>query len=199
MIAQIEGPVVSVGLDSAVISVGGLGLRVFVTPATLGGLRAGRTARLVTSLVVREDSLTLYGFADESEREVFETLQGASGVGPRLARAVLATLGPDDVRRAVADEDLATLTRVPGVGKKVAQRMVLELAGKLGGPVAPAAGATGVADPRRTQIVAALTGLGWNERAAADAVETVTADPGYATAPPPALLKACLQLLGRVS
>lgn len=198
MIAQVEGPVVSVGLDSAVIAVGGLGLRVLATPATLVTLRAGVTARLATSLVVREESLTLYGFATEAERGVFETLQTASGVGPRLAQAVLAVLGPDDIRRAVSDADLATLTRVPGIGKKVAQRMVLELGDKLGAPGGAAAGA-GPAEDHRAQVVEALTGLGWNERTATEAYDTVSAEPELAGAQLPALLKACLQVLGRVS
>ena len=96
----------------------GVGLSVHCTPGTLAGLRVGEQARLATSLVVREDSLTLYGFADDDEKHLFELLQTASGVGPRLAQAVLAVHGPDTVRKAIANADLTTLTRVPGIGKK---------------------------------------------------------------------------------
>ena len=118
--------------DGAVVEVGGVGLSVQCTPATLAALRIGEQAHLPTSLVVREDSLTLYGFADEDERVVFELLQTASGVGPRLAQAMLAVHGPDTLRRAVASEDLAALTQVPGIGRKGAQRIVLELKDRLG-------------------------------------------------------------------
>ena len=120
--------------DGAVIDVGGVGLLVQCTPGTLAGLRTGERARVATSLVVREDALTLYGFASEDERNTFELLQTASGVGPRLALAMLAVFTPDALRRAVATEDLAALTTVPGIGRKGAQRIVLELAGRLGSP-----------------------------------------------------------------
>ncbi len=134
MIAHLTGSVAAVAPDGAVIDVGGVGLLVQCTPGTLAGLRAGERATVATSLVVREDSLTLYGFASEDERNTFELLQTASGVGPRLAQAMLAVLTPDALRRAVAAEDLATLTSVPGIGRKGAQRIVLELAGRLGAP-----------------------------------------------------------------
>jgi len=145
MIAHVAGPVAAVAPEGAVIDVGGIGLLVQCTPGTLARLRLGEQARVATSLVVREDSLTLYGFASEDERNTFELLQTASGVGPRLAQAMLAVLTPDALRRAVAAEDLATLTSVPGIGRKGAQRIVLELAGRLGAPgelpgSAPAAG-----------------------------------------------------------
>ena len=128
MIASVHGTVLAVRLDAAVVEVGGVGLLVQATPTTLAGLRVGSTARLATSLVVREDSLTLFGFADADEREVFEVVQTVSGVGPRLALAMLAVHTPDGLRRAVAAEDLAALQRVPGIGRKGAQRIVLELA-----------------------------------------------------------------------
>ncbi len=130
MIAHVDGTVFSVTPDGAVVDVGGVGLAVQCTPATLARLRPGERARVPTSLVVREDALTLYGFADEDERTVFELLQTASGVGPRLALAMLGVHSPDALRRAVATEDLAALMMVPGVGKKGAQRIVLELAGR---------------------------------------------------------------------
>ncbi|MFY9887609.1 MAG: Holliday junction branch migration protein RuvA, partial [Streptosporangiaceae bacterium] len=110
MIAHVAGPVAAVAPEGAVIDVGGIGLLVQCTPGTLARLRLGEQARVATSLVVREDSLTLYGFASEDERNTFELLQTASGVGPRLAQAMLAVLTPDALRRAVAAEDLATLT-----------------------------------------------------------------------------------------
>ena len=177
MIAFVAGRVASLGADTAVVEVGGVGLAVRCTPATLAGLRPGEPARLSTHLVVREDELTLYGFADDDERTVFETVQTVSGVGPRLAQAILAVLAPDDVRRAVAGEDLATLTKVPGIGKKGAQRLVLELRDKLGAPLGSAT-ATAVAripaqDGWRAQLADALTGLGWAAREAEAAVDAV--------------------------
>src|SRR5258707_14830552 len=141
MIAHVDGTVSSVAPDGAVIDVGGVGLLVQCTPGTLAGLRTGERARVATSLVVREDALTLYGFASDDERDVFELVQTASGVGPRLALAMLASFSPDGLRQAIAAEDVAALTRVPGIGRKGAQRIVLELAGRAGPPAAPAGGA----------------------------------------------------------
>src|SRR3954453_17760087 len=134
MIAFVRGPVAAIGVDSAVVEVGGVGLQVFCDPGTLAGLRPGQEARISTSMVVREDSLTLYGFADDDAKSTFELLQTASGVGPRLAQAALAVLSPDQLRQAVATEDLAVLVKVPGIGKKGAQRIVLELKDKIGAP-----------------------------------------------------------------
>ena len=177
MIASLSGEVASVRLDRAVLEVGGVGLLLHATPATLAGLRVGATARLATSLVVREDALTLFGFADAEEREIFETVQTVSGVGPRLALAMLAVHTPDGLRRAVLDEDFKALQRVPGIGLKGAQRIVLELKDRIGAPAsvtAPAAAVFG--GDRRDQVVEALVGLGWNARAAGDAVSTVLED-----------------------
>lgn len=177
MIASIQGTVLAVRLDSAVLAVGGVGLLVQATPTTLAGLRVGNAATLSTTLVVREDSLTLYGFADDDERDVFEVVQTVSGVGPRLALAMLAVHTPDGLRRAVADEDLAALQRVPGIGRKGAQRIVLELGDRLGAPAvrAAAAGPAPAVAPsdRRDQVVEALIGLGWQARTAQDAVASV--------------------------
>lgn len=177
MIASVHGTVQAVRLDAAVVEVGGVGMLVQATPATLAGLRVGQTATLHTSLVVREESLTLFGFADDDEREVFEVLQSVSGVGPRLALAMLAVHTPDGLRRAVAGEDLAALKRVPGIGQKGAQRIVLELADRLGAPapvgVPGSGGGTAAPADRRDQVVEALVGLGWNQKAAQDAVATV--------------------------
>ena len=174
MIASVGGTVQAVRLDAAVVEVGGVGMLVQATPATLAGLRVGQHATLHTSLVVREDSLTLYGFADADEREVFEIVQTVSGVGPRLALAMLAVHTPDGLRRAVADEDFNALQRVPGIGRKGAQRIVLELGDRLGSP-APSVGVHVAVSPgdHRDQVVEALVGLGWQAKTAQDAVSTV--------------------------
>jgi holliday junction DNA helicase RuvA len=201
VIASVRGPVTAVGPDGAVVEVGGVGLTVHCTPGTLARLRVGEPARLATSLVVREDSLTLYGFADDDERSLFELLQTASGVGPRLAQAILAVLPPAQVRLAIAGSDLRTLTRVPGIGRKGAERLVVELRDRLG-PAAdaaePAAGAAPVTpvQPWREQVGQALVGLGWSAREAEEAVSAV-ADQAAAGADVPALLRAALRLLGR--
>src|SRR5258707_3738757 len=134
MIAHVDGTVSSVAPDGAVVDVGGVGLLVQCTPGTVAGLRTGEPARVATSLVVREDALTLYGFAAEDERNTFELLQTASGVGPRLALAMLAVFSPDALRRAVAAEDLAALTMVPGIRREGGQRVVLEVPGPLRSP-----------------------------------------------------------------
>ena len=200
MIASVHGRVAAVGPDGAVVEVGGVGLAVACTPGTLARLRVGEPARLSTSLVVREDSLTLYGFADDDERSLFELLQTASGVGPRLAQAVLAVHPPNEVRRAVATADLTALTRVPGIGKKGAERLVLELRDRIGsvdaGPAADGftAAVTPVA-PWRDQVRHALVGLGWTVREAEEAV-TAVAPEADAGADVPALLRSALRALG---
>jgi holliday junction DNA helicase RuvA len=201
VIASVAGTVLSVSPTAAVVEVGGVGLLVQCTPATLAGLAVGEPARLATALVVRETELTLYGFADADERDVYETLQGAAGVGPKLAQAVLGVLDPDEVRRAVADEDLTALTRVPGVGRKGAQRIVLDLKDKLGPPVggAPARPAAGrvLPAPRTAaeQVADALGGLGYSTREAEDAVAAVLAGDGSDTDDVSALLRAALAVL----
>lgn len=171
MISSLTGTVAAVGLDHAVLDVGGVGFACQAAPSTLAGLRTGSDATLQTVLVVREDSLTLYGFTDRDEREVFLTVQTVGGVGPKLALAIIAVLTPEELRQAVSNDDLAALQKVPGIGKKVAQRLVLELSGKLGEPAgtAPAAPA-GAVDP---DVVAALVQLGWNEKNAVAAVHAV--------------------------
>ncbi|MCB7137615.1 Holliday junction branch migration protein RuvA [Cellulosimicrobium marinum] len=206
MIASLSGTVTSVHLDRAVLEVGGVGYLVHATPATLAGLRVGESARLATSLVVREDSFTLFGFADDDERSVFETVQTVSGVGPRLALAMLAVHTPDALRRAVAGADIAALVRVPGIGNKGAQRIALELGDKLGAPTgsdapagAAAVGTAPAAEDRRDQVVEALVGLGWNVKAADDAVATVLAQAGVdvvEAADVAGALRAALRVLG---
>jgi holliday junction DNA helicase RuvA len=200
VIASVQGRVAAVGPDGAVVEVGGVGLAVSCTPGVLARLRVGDSARLATSLVVREDSLTLYGFADDDERSLFELLQTASGVGPRLAQAILAVHPPNEVRRAVATADLTALTRVPGIGKKGAERLVLELRDRLSGPETTATGNGSAASvtpvaPWREQVRHALVGLGWTAREAEDAVAAVAPE-ADAGADIPALLRSALRALG---
>jgi holliday junction DNA helicase RuvA len=204
MIAHLNGPVAAVAPDGAVIEVGGVGLLVQCTPGTLAGLRVGERARVATSLVVREDSLTLYGFATDDERNTFELLQTATGVGPRLAQAMLAVLTPDALRRAVAGEDLAMLTSVPGIGRKGAQRIVLELAGRLGSPIGDghvaAAGLPAATGPAwRDQVRAGLVSLGWQAREADQAISAVEPEfaDGQDEVSVSVALKAALRVLGR--
>jgi holliday junction DNA helicase RuvA len=197
MISSVHGVVFRIGLDHAVVEVGGVGLAVHATPGTLAGLRRGEPARLATTLVVREDSLTLFGFADDAERELFTLLQTVAGVGPRLALAVLAVHDPDTLRRALSGSDVQTLTRVPGIGPKVAQRMVLELKDKVGRPAAAVAApaAANGSSPRRDEVVEALLGLGFTAKpaeAAVDAALATSADADSST-----LLRSALTTLGR--
>ncbi|MFF8837811.1 Holliday junction branch migration protein RuvA [Streptomyces sp. NPDC015130] len=207
MIAFVSGPVAALAPSTAVIEVGGVGMAVQCTPNTLSALRIGQEARLATSLVVREDSLTLYGFADDDERQVFELLQTASGVGPRLAQAMLGVHSPDALRVAVSTGDEKALTAVPGIGKKGAQKLLLELKDKLGAPL----GSSGTLGAQRAaagpapwteQLSAALIGLGYASREAEEAVGAVTPQAEAAlaetgTAPVPQLLRAALQTLNR--
>jgi len=179
VIAYVRGSVASVGAGSAVVDVAGIGLELQCAPGTLAGLRVGHPATLAATLVVREDSMTLYGFADEDERSVFEILQTVSGVGPRLAQSVLAALTPDTLRRAVAAEDLTALMKVSGVGRKGAQRLVLELKDRLGSPVGDIVdlGAGSAAAPSwEGQVREALIGLGWSPREADAALAVVAED-----------------------
>jgi Holliday junction DNA helicase RuvA len=201
VIAFVSGPVAALAPDTAVIEVGGIGMAVQCAPNTLAALRVGQPARLATSLVVREDSLTLYGFADDDERQVFELLQTVSGVGPRLAQTMLAVHAPDALRAAVAAGDEKALTAVPGIGKKGAQRLLLELKDRLGAPVGaavPAAPGAGAAASWRDQLHAALLGLGYAAREADDAVAAVTPQAEAAASPDlGTLLRAALQTLNR--
>ena len=201
MIAFVSGQVAAAGPDGAVIDVHGVGFAVQCTPATLAGLRVGDQATVPTSLVVREDSLTLFGFADDDERTVFGLLQTASGVGPRLALAMLAVHTPNTLRHAVAAEDLAALTKVPGIGKKGAQRIILELKDRLGGPIGVGAGdvrAPARAETWRGQVQAGLINLGWSAKEADAAVDAVATDlDGTETPPVAALLKSALKKLSR--
>ncbi|MGH3351363.1 MAG: Holliday junction branch migration protein RuvA [Nocardioides sp.] len=180
MIASVRGRVAAVSLSTVVVEVGGIGVELLCTPNTLATLRTGEEAHLPTSLVVREDSLTLFGFTDTDERTLFELLQTASGVGPKLAQAMLAVLSPDGIRLAISAEDAKTLTKVPGIGQKGAQRVILELKDRIGTPTgtasAPAASTTSA--PWRDQVSEALLGLGYNARDADKAVTTIEPEAG---------------------
>jgi Holliday junction DNA helicase RuvA len=196
VIASVSGTVTALQPDGVVVRVGGVGLAVQTTPGTKARLRVGEEAVLATSLVVREDSLTLYGFAEDEERELFELLQTSSGVGPRLAQAVLTVHTPDAVRRALLTEDLTALTLVPGIGRKGAQRMVLELKDKVVGVTAAPPLATQAG--WRDTLGQALTGLGFGPADAdATVVRLAEAHPDAGDADVPELLREALALLGR--
>jgi Holliday junction DNA helicase RuvA len=198
MIASVRGVVAAIAPDSAVIEVGGVGLQLQCSPGTLAGLRTGAETRLAASLVVREDSLTLYGFADDDEKQLFELLQTASGVGPRLAQAVLAVHHPDAVRRAISGGDIAALTRVPGIGKKGAERLVLELRDRIG-PVGVATGTAGgvLSGEWQEQVRQGVLALGWSASQADQAVAAVAETVDGEVPPVPVLLRQAIRLLGR--
>lgn len=180
MISSVRGQVTAIGLDHAVVEVGGVGLAVQATPHTLAALRRGEEAALATALVVREDSLTLFGFADTAARDLFRLLQTVSGIGPRLALAALAVLEPDKLCAAVADGNITILTQVPGIGRKGAERLIVELRDKVGA-LAPDAGAPAAgAGQVRASVVEALVGLGFAARQAEQAVDGVLAEDGAA-------------------
>jgi holliday junction DNA helicase RuvA len=180
MIASLSGVVDHVGLDRVVVVVGGVGMLVHTTPATAAACRLGSGTQLSTTLVVREDSLTLFGFTTDDEREMFETVQSVSGVGPRIALAMLSVMGPQDLRVALSEGDTKALTKVPGIGAKSAERLVLELRDKVGrargGAATSAAPSSATASSGwADQVTEALTGLGYSARQAADAVTKVAA------------------------
>ena len=208
MIASLRGTVLSVGLTNAVIETGGVGMSIQATPTTLSGLRVGEETLVHTEMVVREDSLTLFGFADTDERNSFRTLMSAKGVGAKLALAMLAVHTPNALRRAIASQDVAALTRVPGLGPKGAQRVILDVADKLGpvtgddlGAAQSAQGVEAMSDggpEPHADVVAALVQLGWNEASAHQAVSSVTADAADGGQEPDmaAVLRASLRWVG---
>lgn len=180
MISSLSGVVQHAGLDRVVVVVGGVGLLVHTTPATAAACRTGSTAELSTTLVVREDALTLFGFPTVDERDMFETVQSVSGVGPRIALAMLSVLGPQDLRVALSQGDTKALTKVPGIGAKSAERLVLELRDKVArvsGAGATSAASTTTPHPGGwdDQVLEALTSLGYSARQASEAVAKVGA------------------------
>jgi len=197
MIAFVRGRVAAVTLSSAVVEVGGIGLELMCTPGTLATLRTGQEATLPTSMVVREDSLTVFGFLDDDEKSIFELVQTASGVGPKVAQAITAVLAPDDLRRAIAGDDVKTLTRVPGIGQKGAQRIILELKDRIGPPTGGApVGLPASTEPWRGQVHQGLVGLGWSTKDADTAVDAVADQAGEAP-DVGALLRAALRSLSK--
>jgi Holliday junction DNA helicase RuvA len=197
MIAFVRGRVAALTLSSAVLEVGGVGLELMCTPGTLATLRTGESATLPTSMVVREDSLTLFGFVDDDEKQTFELVQTASGVGPKVAQSMLAVLSPDDLRRAIAADDVKTLTRVPGIGQKGAQRIILELKDRIGAPTGVRQSSVSVGDaPWRDQVHQGLVGLGWPVRDAEKAVDAVAPQAGDVP-DVAALLRAALRTLSK--
>ncbi len=194
MISSVRGQVLSIGLDHAVVEVGGVGLAVRATPATLATMRSGTEAVLSTSLVVREDSLTLFGFADTEARDLFGLLQTVSGIGPRIAMATLAVLDPAQLRAALADGNVTVLTQVPGIGRKGAERLIIELRDKVGALPAAAAAPTPSGNVRGS-VVEALVGLGFAARQAEQAVDAALAGNGHG-ADQSAVLRTALATLG---
>jgi holliday junction DNA helicase RuvA len=195
MIASIRGEVCEVALDHVVIEACGVGYRVNATPSTLATLRRGTDARLVTAMIVREDSMTLYGFSDSDSRDLFQTLLSVSGVGPRLAMATLAVHEASALRKILSDGDVTALTRVPGIGKRSAERMVLELRDKVG-HVAQVAGVPATnGHAVRSPVVEALVSLGFAAKQSEEATDKVLADESDATTS--SALRAALSLLGK--
>jgi Holliday junction DNA helicase RuvA len=193
VIASVRGEVLDVALDHVVIEAAGVGYKLMATPSTLATLRRGSEARLITAMIVREDSMTLYGFPDAEARDLFLTLLGVSGVGPKIALATLAVYDAPALRRALADGDVTALTRVPGIGKRGAERMVLELRDKMG--AAPEARVNGHAV--RVPVVEALVGLGFAVKQAEEATSKVLANEPEATTS--TALRAALSVLGNTT
>jgi Holliday junction DNA helicase RuvA len=194
MIASMRGEVLDVALDHVVIEAAGVGYKLMATPSTLAALRRGSEARLITAMIVREDSMTLYGFPDADARDLFLTLLGVSGVGPKIALAALAVYDAQALRHALADGDVVALTRVPGIGKRGAERMVLELRDKIG-PVGTSPSASVNGRSVRGPVVEALVGLGFAAKQAEEATDKVLTGDGDATTS--SALRAALSLLGK--
>ena len=202
MIASLRGTVLTIGLDHAVIECAGVGYKFLATPVTLGSLRRGEEATVLTSMVVKEDSMTLYGFGNDEDREMFHVLQSVSGLGPKLAVAALSVMGAGQLAAAISSGDAKTLQSIPGVGKRMAERLALELKDKVS-VFAPQAGAgevtTGtsavVNAPVVEQVVEALVGLGFSDKAARPVVESIVeTDPAAETS---TVLRGALAQLGR--
>jgi Holliday junction DNA helicase RuvA len=177
MISHLSGSIIDVRLNQLVIDVSGIGYQVTVAPELAAESRVGEKISLHTSLVVREDSWTLYGFSNADAKSLFEQLQSVTGIGPKVASALLAVYGPEELRTAIASQDNAALERVPGIGKKVASRIILELKEKFGGGYRSKSTLSG---PWRTQVIGALTGLGYSSKEAESALDDVLSDFGRA-------------------
>jgi len=175
MISLLSGTVRSIHSDRLVVEVGGFGLSVLVTPATTTQVSLGAQIQLFTSLVVREDSLTLFGFVNEESRSLFELVQTVSGIGPKVALSILGALTPEDLSRAISQEDIGAIEKVPGIGRKGAQRMILELKGKLS-DLSHAQLYNGHQPAWREQLSSALVSLGFSPKESDNAISAVIAD-----------------------
>lgn len=195
MIASVRGEVLEIALDHVVVEAAGVGYKVMATPSTLAALRRGSEVRLITAMIVREDSQTLYGFPDPETRDLFLTLLQVSGVGPKIALATLAVYDAVALRRALGDGDVTALTRVPGIGKRGAERMVLELRDKVGTGSTATGVAAGSGSTVRAPVVEALVGLGFAAKQAEETIDKVLADDPEATTSN--ALRAALSLLGK--
>lgn len=197
MISSLRGRVLTAAGNSVVIEVGGVGFHVNTTPAFALACRDGHEVSVHTTLVVREDSLTLFGFATRDELDVFDLLIGVTGVGPKSALGVLSALSPDQVAEAVQRDDDAVFRKVSGIGPKTAKLITVSLAGKLIAPATPARAVPVVSGGASESVLAALTGLGWSERVAAEAVdETIAGASDIEAASVPTLLRLTLARLG---
>lgn len=194
MIASVRGEVIDIALDHLVIEAAGVGYKLMATPSTLSTLRRGNESRLITAMIVREDSMTLYGFPDAEARDLFLTLIGVSGIGPKIALAALAVYDATALRRVLADSDVTALTRVPGIGKRGAERLVLELRDKVGA-VAAADGAVFSGHTVRAPVIEALIGLGFAAKQAEETTDKVLADDPDATTSE--VLRTALSRLGK--
>ncbi|MGE2689951.1 Holliday junction branch migration protein RuvA [Mycolicibacterium pulveris] len=194
MIASIRGEVLDVALDHAVIEAAGVGYKVMATPSALATLRRGSEARLITAMIVREDSMTLYGFPDGDARDLFLTLLGVSGIGPSIALGALAMYDGPTLRQAIAESDITALTRIPKVGKKTAELMVLSLRDKMGA-ITPSGGVALNGHSVRGPVVEALVGLGFAAKQAEEATDKVLANDPEATQS--TALRAALSMLGK--
>jgi Holliday junction DNA helicase RuvA len=195
MISSLRGPVLEIRLDSLVIGVGGVGMTVMCSPDTISQARVDKEITLFTSLIVREDSLTLFGFANSENREMFEVVQGVSGFGPKLAFTILSSLPADELRNAIGNEDVARLKQTPGVGAKGAQRLVLELKDRIGTPTSGAKRSSSSQAQWQIQVEQGLLGLGWSPRDAQRAISAVIEEGATESQETPELLRRALQIL----
>lgn len=201
MIASLRGTVITISLDSAVIECAGVGYLIKAAPNTLAQLARGEETFILTTMVVKEDSQTLYGFLDDSTREMFALLQTVSGLGPRLALAAQSVYTTEELAGAISSSDAKTLQKIPGVGKRMAERMVVDLKDKVAGYVSPGGSTHEVASPQvdlsghiAEQVIEALTGLGFTEKMAEPAVSQVLSEnPDIQTSQ---ALRAALSILG---
>lgn len=193
MISSVRGTIAEVGHGAVEVDVHGVGYLVHVPASTLAGLRLGEPVRLLTQMVVREDSMTLYGFRDIDQRELFKCLVAVSGVGPKLAIAVLGHLKPESLRRAVSTSDVAALTQVPGVGKRSAERMILELKDQLG-----TLDETGEWSSSLAQVREALLSLGYSPDELVEVLETIASKDPAGVGDVESMIKSALKALARV-